>query len=602
MKKYLSISFFNLLVGMLILFFIIFIQFRDLSQSVFLLKDLKLLVSNKVEDSKYALNNITLSVRGMRINLSKESPLIIPSSELYLNPVSYRLQHNEVHVYFENNVFLLFAFDPEDNFSISSNLSRKLILNYEIEDDYKIFFDKDVLIRGKDCYFEIFLGENTQINEREILIGPQEFFKIGNLIKEIEKPKDLVTKEAPESISLDMSSSVVYVSIEEVEKGVFDSAIVRFKNKAYNAWSSDSAFSVKQGGWLKDSVYSFDEEIFVYLLAESLTRLDHEDIFSKLEPLMNLNEHKLTYLSSSYYVNEEKLDKFFSYLSVNKTFINSLESDKLLGYLKEDSSLLEKIFLSENASLFSEALDILKEPEIVLNFDFNVIQAYNILSNYIVFLKLNDDSFVFGKLKKELANFISTLFLVSSNGRAYIPSDRDNLSWDFEYTLKVAGLLKRLAYELGDDLILRLSFNAIYYALMSKEVDRIPYEAYYADIVDNDYLPKFILIPSAGIGNWIYGASKISNYNISDVSYSLDFNRSLNSPGYFFFKGISNPTLVRFRSINWYTDPQFYIYSDGWKYYPGNKMLVLKITPKKNEDTNILLRFDDIKITRNIDE
>ena len=56
----------------------------------------------------------------------------------------------------------------------------------------------------------------------------------------------------------------------------------------------------------------FDEDIFVYLLAESLTRPDYESIFSKLEFLMNLNEHKLTYLSSSYYVDEEKLDKFLA--------------------------------------------------------------------------------------------------------------------------------------------------------------------------------------------------------------------------------------------------------------------------------------------------
>ena len=133
---------------------------------------------------------------------------------------------------------------------------------------------------------------------------------------------------------------------------------------------------------------------------------------------------------------------------------------------------MEKIFLSENISLFNEALNILKKPEVILNSGFNVIQAYNVLSNYIVFLKLNNDNFVIGKFKKELANFISTLFLVSGKGKAYIPSDKDNLSWDFEYTLKVAGLLKRLAYEIRDDVILKLSYNAIYYALMSKEVDR----------------------------------------------------------------------------------------------------------------------------------
>ncbi|AHH09405.1 Hypothetical protein BPA_0105200 [Borrelia parkeri SLO] len=602
MNKYCGLSFFYLLIGILFLFLIVFIQFRDLSLNVFLLKDLKLLVNNKVEDSQYVLDSLTLSIRGIKINLSKTKPIIIPANGLHLYPISYKVQDNAIHVYFENNILLLFSFDSNDNFNVSSNLSKKLLISYEIESDYKVLFDENIIIKGTDGHFEVALGKHSQMNEREISVSPQEVFQIGNLVEESQTPDELISKKPSRDIPLDINSPVVYSLIKKVDKNFFDSALLEFRNKAYDAWSHKSNFSVEKGGWRRGNVYSFDEDIFIYLLAESLTRPNYEATFLNLKSLIDLNEDHLTYLSASYYVNAERLGKFFRYLSVNKTFINSLESDKLLRYLKEDAYLLEKIFLSENISILNGALDILRKPEVILTSGFSLTQAYNVLSNYIIFLQFDNDSFVLGRLREELTKFVSTLFSVTSHGEAYVSDNKNDLSWDFEYTLKIAGLLKRLAFQLGDDLILEFAFNAIYYSLLKPDIEKIPYENYYADIVDNDYIPKFSLFPNLGIGHWIYGSSKIVNFNFSNAFYSIDFNRNLNSPGYFFFKGISNPTLVRFRNINWFTDPRFYIYSDGWRYYSDNKTLVLKITPKKSDDMKILLRFDDVKVLKDIDE
>ncbi|UPA12187.1 hypothetical protein [Borrelia venezuelensis] len=602
MNKYCGLSFFYLLIGILFLFLIVFIQFRDLSLNVFLLKDLKLLINNKVEDSQYVLDSLTLSIRGIKINLSKTKPIIIPANGLHLYPISYKVQDNAIHVYFENNIFLLFSFDSNDNFNVSSNLSKKLLISYEIESDYKVLFDENIIIKGADGHFEVALGKHSQMNEREISVSPQEVFQIGNLVEESQTSDELISRESSRDIPLDINSPVVYSLIKKVDKSLFDSALLEFRNKAYDAWSHKSNFSVEKGGWRRGNVYSFDEDIFIYLLAESLRRPNYEATFLNLKSLIDLNEDHLTYLSASYYVNAERLGKFFRYLSVNKTFINSLESDKLLRYLKEDAYLLEKIFLSENISILNGALDILRKPEVILASGFSLTQAYNVLSNYIIFLQFDNDSFVLGRLREELTKFVSTLFSVTSHGEAYVSDNKDDLSWDFEYTLKIAGLLKRLAFQLGDDLILEFAFNAIYYSLLKPDIEKIPYENYYADIVDNDYIPKFSLFPNLGIGHWIYGASKIVNFNFSNAFYSIDFNRNLNSPGYFFFKGISNPTLVKFRNINWFTDPRFYIYSDGWRYYSDNKILVLKITPKKPDDMKILLRFDDIKVLKDIDE
>ncbi|WP_430644647.1 hypothetical protein [Borrelia puertoricensis] len=584
------------------MFLIVFIQFRDLSSNVFLLKDLKFLVNNKVEGSQYVLDSLILSIRGIKINLSKTKPIIVPANELHLYPISYKIQDNAIHVYFENNIFLLFSFDSNENFNVSSNLSKKLLISYEVESDYKILFDENVIIKGTDGHFEVALGKHSQMNEREISVSPQEVFQIGNLVEKFQTPDKLISRESSRDIPLDINSPVVYSLIKKVGKKILDLALLEFRNKAYDAWSHKSNFSVKKGGWRRGNVYSFDEDIFIYLLAESFTRPDYEATFLNLKSLIDLNEEHLTYLSASYYVNAEKLDKFFRYLSVNETFINSLESDKLLRYLKEDAYLLEKIFLSENISILNGALDILRKPEVILTSGFSLTQAYNVLSNYIIFLQFDNDSFVLKRLREELTKFVSTLFSVTSHGEAYVSDNKDDLSWDFEYTLKIAGLLKRLAFQLGDDLILEFAFNAIYYSLLKPDIEKIPYENYYADIVDNDHIPKFSLFPSLGIGHWIYGASKIVNFNFSNAFYSIDFNRNLNSPGYFFFKGISNPTLVKFRNINWFTDPQFYIYSDGWRYYSDNKILVLKITPKKSDDMKILLRFDDVKVLKDIDE
>ncbi|AHH08503.1 Hypothetical protein BAN_0062600 [Borrelia anserina BA2] len=602
MNKYLSLSVFYLLIGILFLFLVIFIQFRDLNLNIFLLKDLKFLVSNRVEDNQYVLDNLTLSIRGIKINLSKTKPLIIPENDLHLYPISYKVQDNAIYVYFENNIFLLFSFDSDNNFNVSSNLSKKLLMSYEIEDDYKVLFDKNIIIKGSGSHFDVSLGKHSQMSEREISVSPQEVFQIGNLVEESRTSEELVFKGHSRDIKLDVNSNLIYSLIRKVSKENFNLALIRFRDKAYASWSDKSSFSVEKGGWRRGDVYFFDEDIFIYLLAESLTRPNYEDIFSKLKSLVSLNENHLTYLSASYYVDADKIDKFFHYLSVNKTFINSLETDKLLRYLKEDSYLLEKIFLSENVSILNDALNILREPEVILTSGFNLIQAYNVLSNYIIFLQFDNNSFVLDKLKEELIKFVSTLFSVTSDGKVYVSGNKNDLSWDFEYTLKIAGLIKRLAAQLGCDLILDLAFNAIYYSLLKPDIDKIPYENYYADIVENDYIPKFSLFPNLGVGHWIYGASKIVNFKFSDTFYSIDFNHSLNSPGYFFFKGIPRPTLVRFRNIDWFTDPQFYIYSDGWRYYLDNNILVLKITPKKSDDTKILLRFDDLEVFGKINE
>lgn len=330
-------------------------------------------------------------------------------------------------------------------------------------------------------------------------------------------------------------------------------------------------------------------------LAESLIRGDHESIFLKLNSLLVKNEHKLTYLSLNYYANSDQIDKFISYLLRNKTFIDSLEKDRLMVYLKEDPRLLEKIFLSENGSKLNDALNLLKDPKKILSSNFDFIQTYNILSNYLTFLKISNDDSVYLDFKKELYRFVFTLFGVTDEGKVYIlNNDNMNSSDVVEYAVKISGVLKRIASYLKDNLILKLSFNVIYYSLMNDYVKGIPYESYYSDIIDNQYMPQFIFIPSNGSIRWIYAASRILNRDITDTKVIINFDQEINYSSYIFFGNILNPTLVRFREIDWFTDYKFYIYSDGWKYYPSNKILVIKATPKKKKPLNLLLRFDKI--------
>nr|WP_267506374.1 hypothetical protein [Borreliella afzelii] len=603
MKGFLRAGAFNLLLGALTLFVVIFLQFRNLNLNIFFLKDVKLEVNNKVENSEYILNDIVVNVRGLRILLSKLNPLVVLETELNLLPISYKVQDAGIYVYFENNIFLGFLFDSENNFSIESNLSKSFLLNYEVEEQYEVLLDKpNISIRqGENLEYKVFLGENVKIREKDILISPQATFRIGNAIY-IDSPK----KSIPNSIiegnqSNILDYSIMHSKIKEVDNKIFNDTLNNFRQSAYDSWNNPVNFNVSKGGWLKYGTYNFDENLMVCFLAESLIRGNHESIFLKLDSLLAKNEHKLTYLSLNYYANSDQIDKFFSYLSRNKTFIDSLEKDKLMVYLKEDSRLLEKIFLSENGSKLNDALNLLKDPKKILSSKFDFSQTYNILSNYLTFLKISNDDFIYSTFKKELYKFIFTLFDVTDEGKVYILNN-NNSSDVVKYALKIAGVLKRIASYLKDNLILKLSFNVIYYSLMSDYAKGIPYESYYSDIIDNQYMPQFIFIVKNGSNRWIYSASRALNREVTDTKVIVDFDQEINCSSYIFFGNILNPTLVRFREIDWFTDYKFYTYSDGWRYYSLSKILVIKATPKKKKTLNLLLRFDKIAQKINIYE
>nr|WP_267507119.1 hypothetical protein [Borreliella bavariensis] len=605
MKGFLRAGAFNLLLSVLILFVVIFLQFRNLNLNIFFLKDIKLEVNNKVENSEYILNDIIVNVRGLRILLSKLNPLIVLETGLNLLPISYKVQDMGIYVYFENNIFLGFLLDSENNFSIESNLSKSFLLSYEVEDHYEVLLDKPTISirQGENLEYRVFLGENVKLREKDILISPQATFRIGNAIY-IDSPKKNIPNliiEGNKSNILDHST--IHSKIKEVDNKIFNDTLNNFRQSAYDFWNNPANFNVSRGGWLKYGNYGFDENLMVCFLAESLIRGDHESIFLKLNSLLVKNEHKLTYLSLNYYVNSDQIDKFISYLSRNKTFIDSLEKDRLMVYLKEDPRLLEKIFLSENGYKLNDALNLLKDPKKILSSNFDFTQTYNILSNYLTFLKISNDDSVYSDFKKELYRFVFTVFGVTDEGKVYIlNNDNINSSDVVEYAVKISGVLKRIASYLKDNLILKLSFNVIYYSLMNDYVKGIPYESYYSDIIDNQYIPQFIFIPSNGSIRWIYAASRILNREITDTKVIINFDQEINYSSYIFFGNILNPTLVRFREIDWFTDYKFYIYSDGWKYYPSNKILVIKATPKKKKPLSLLLRFDKIAKKINIYE
>lgn len=605
MKGFLRAGVFNLLLGLLILFVVIFLQFRNLNLNIFFLKDIKLEVNNTVENSEYILNDIVVNVRGLRILLSKLNPLIVLETGLNLLPISYKVQDMGIYVYFENNIFLGFLLDLENNFSIESNLSKSFLLSYEVEDHYEVLLDKPTISirQGENLEYRVFLGENVKLREKDILISPQATFRIGSAIY-IDSPKKNISNLIIESNKSNiLDHSTIHSKIKEVDNKIFNDTLNNFRQSAYDFWNNPANFNVSRGGWLKYGDYGFDENLMVCFLAESLIRGDHESIFLKLNSLLVKNEHKLTYLSLNYYANSDQIDKFISYLSRNKTFIDSLEKDRLMVYLKEDPRLLEKIFLSENGSKLNDALNLLKDPKKILSSNFDFIQTYNILSNYLTFLKISNDDSVYLDFKKELYRFVFTLFGVTDEGKVYIlNNDNMNSSDVVEYAVKISGVLKRIASYLKDNLILKLSFNVIYYSLMNDYVKGIPYESYYSDIIDNQYMPQFIFIPSNGSIRWVYAASRILNRDITDTKVIINFDQEINYSSYIYFGNILNPTLVRFREIDWFTDYKFYIYSDGWKYYPSNKILVIKATPKKKKPLNLLLRFDKIPKKINIYE
>lgn len=118
----------------------------------------------------------------------------------------------------------------------------------------------------------------------------------------------------------------------------------------------------------------------------------------------------------------------------------------------------------------------------------------------------------------------------------YILNNNINSSDVVEHALKISGVLKRMASYLKDSLILKLSLNAIYYSLMSDYAKGIPYESYYSDIIDNQYMPQFIFISSYGSIRWIYAASGVLNREITDTKVAIDFDQEINYSSYIFLK------------------------------------------------------------------
>lgn len=281
MKEFLRARAFNLLLGSLMLFVVIFLQFRNLNLNIFFLKDIKLEVNNKVENSEYILNDIVVNVRGLRIFLSKLNPLVVLETGLNLFPISYKVQNIGIYVYFENNIFLGFLLDSENNFSIESNLSKSFLLSYEVEDHYEVLLDEPtVSIRqGKNLEYKIFLGENVKIREKDILISPQAAFRIGNAIY-IDSPKKNISNSIIEGNQSNKSDVLDYSTIrskvKEVDNKIFNDTLNNFRQNAYDSWNNSVNFNVSKGGWLKYGAYSFDENLMVCFLAESLIRGDYE--------------------------------------------------------------------------------------------------------------------------------------------------------------------------------------------------------------------------------------------------------------------------------------------------------------------------------------
>ncbi len=69
---------------------------------------------------------------------------------------------------------------------------------------------------------------------------------------------------------------------------------------------------------------------------------------------------------------------------------------------------------------------------------------------------------------------------------------------------------------------------------MSDYAKGIPYESYYSDIIDNQYMPQFIFIVKNGSNRWIYSASKALNREVTDTKVIVDFDQEINCSSYIF--------------------------------------------------------------------
>lgn len=89
-------------------------------------------------------------------------------------------------------------------------------------------------------------------------------------------------------------------------------------------------------------------------------------------------------------------------------------------------------------------------------------------------------------------------------------------------------------------------------------------------------------------GSWIWTASRLTDVKIDDQQYRFFFSFPTGETHYLLIQGIRPMASMIMHGIPWKSDPEYFLYTDGWAYDESTQTLFVKLTHRKISEELVL--------------
>lgn len=124
---------------------------------------------------------------------------------------------------------------------------------------------------------------------------------------------------------------------------------------------------------------------------------------------------------------------------------------------------------------------------------------------------------------------------------------------------------------------------------LAPEAERIPPEQLYRLVAQELYTPEeYPLYAFLYPGSWILTASQLAEVQIDPNRHLYRFSFPAAQTHYVLIQGVRPPESLAMHGIPWKTDPQYFLYSDGWAYVESTQSLFIKLTHRAEVEEIVL--------------
>ncbi|MBN1837114.1 MAG: hypothetical protein JW820_14760 [Spirochaetales bacterium] len=121
------------------------------------------------------------------------------------------------------------------------------------------------------------------------------------------------------------------------------------------------------------------------------------------------------------------------------------------------------------------------------------------------------------------------------------------------------------------------------------EVERLPPEGLYPLVAQERYAPEeYPLYAFLYPGSWILTAAKLGPVQIDPQEQRYRFSFPVAQTHYLLIQGVRRPSSLLMHGIPWKTDPEYFMYSDGWAYQEDTQSLFVKLTHRQELEELVL--------------